>query len=234
MLTMIGGMPIELNSGIKVYQPRLSAIRDIGYTTYNSYVSLFMMSTQTLLDTLGIPANPELLQMNPIRLILMLPGLSNTLIDALSFFLDNTIVQDENGELISEDGSIIQQEALYDIRSAIAKICCIESEESDEPVHGNAKAMAIYQKIQEGRKKKQHTKKKNTHDMEIDNLISAVSARSATYNLLNIWDLTVWQLYDQFARMNINDQYDIWAQKWAAWGQDDYDFSVWYKNSQSE
>lgn len=233
-LTMIGGMPIELDCGVKIYQPRLSAIRDIGYAQYNAYVNLLMVDTHTLLETLGLSDNGELATLHPMCLVLLLPGLAETLLEGLSFFLHQTVEKNSDGGLICQDGAIISTDAFYEIRNAIARVCCIESTEDEAPPKGSAKAMAIYKKIQEGRKRKRETKKKQPQDMEINNLISAVSARSATYNLLNIWDLTIWQLYDQFARMSVNEQYDVWAQKWATWGQDDYDFSLWYKNSQSE
>ena len=233
-LTMIGGMPIELDCGVKIYQPRLSAIRDIGYTQYNAYVNLLMVDTHTLLETLGLTDSGELSALHPIRLVLLLPGLSETLLEGLSFFLCQNVEQDGDGNLICQDGAMMPPDSFHDLRNAIARICCIESAEEDAPPKGSAKALEIYRKIQEGRKRKQASKKKHPQDLEINNLISAVSARSATYNLFNIWDLTIWQLYDQFARMSVNEQYDVWAQKWAAWGQDDYDFSLWYKNSQSE
>lgn len=79
-------------------------------------------------------------------------------------------------------------------------------------------------------------RKAKNQDGNIDllNLISAVSARGCGYTLFDIWDLTVYQLYDQFARMNVNVQMDIYSSRWAAWGRDDFDVSLWFKNLQSK
>jgi hypothetical protein len=65
--------------------------------------------------------------------------------------------------------------------------------------------------------------------MELPNLVAAVSAKHNSYNLFNIWGLTVYQLYDQFARIDIGVQLDIYGTRWAAWGQDAFDTGIWFK-----
>ena len=67
--------------------------------------------------------------------------------------------------------------------------------------------------------------------MELANIISAVANKSQNLNILNIWDLTVFQLWDCFSRLTNNSIYDIQSMSVAAWGDKDKHFDVtsWFK-----
>jgi len=65
-------------------------------------------------------------------------------------------------------------------------------------------------------------------DLRLENLIPAVAAKAYGYNLFNIWDLTLYQFYDQFSRINSNFSLDIASTRWAIWGEDAYDCDPWY------
>ena len=85
-------------------------------------------------------------------------------------------------------------------------------------------------KLQKGRavKAKQSKSDKN---MELGNIISAVANKSHSLNILNIWDLTVFQVWDCFLRLSNNSIYDIQSMSVAAWGNKDnyFDANAWYK-----
>ena len=67
--------------------------------------------------------------------------------------------------------------------------------------------------------------------MELGNIISAVANKSQSLNILNIWDLTVYQLWDCFSRLSNNSIYDIQSMSVAAWGNKDnyFDATAWFK-----
>ena len=85
-------------------------------------------------------------------------------------------------------------------------------------------------KLQKGRKSaaKQSKEDKN---MELGNILSAVANKSQSLNILNIWDLTVFQVWDCFARLSSNSIYEIQSMSVAAWGNKDntFDASAWFK-----
>lgn len=80
------------------------------------------------------------------------------------------------------------------------------------------------------KKAKKETEKKEDKKMEIGNLISSISAHSKTLNILNIWDLTIFQLYDQFARMRNDDLYMINSTSVSVWGdkENKFDDTIWF------
>ena len=61
-------------------------------------------------------------------------------------------------------------------------------------------------------------------------MISSISAHSKTLNILNIWDLTIFQLYDQFARMRNDDLYMMNSTSVSVWGdkENKFDDTIWF------
>ena len=93
-----------------------------------------------------------------------------------------------------------------------------------------AQVVNLMKKIQKGRAES----KKNTQtdeNMELGNIISAVANKGNGLNILNIWDITIFQLWDCFMRLSNNNIYDIQSMSVAAWGNKDkyFDFTSWYK-----
>ena len=82
------------------------------------------------------------------------------------------------------------------------------------------KALAIMEKLNKGRAEKNKLNKADKN-MELGNIISAVANKSQSLNILNIWDLTIFQLWDCFARLNNNTLYDIQSISVATWGNKD-------------
>ena len=68
----------------------------------------------------------------------------------------------------------------------------------------NKKAASLLAKIQKGREQR---KQKADAKLELGNIISALSSHHKTINMTNIWDLTVYQLWDQFIRQRFDDAY---------------------------
>jgi hypothetical protein len=91
----------------------------------------------------------------------------------------------------------------------------------------NKSAKKFWEKIQKGKKSE---KKIPDKKMELANLISSLSIHCKGLNMSNIWDLTVFQLYDQFERQQIEDGYSIGSSSIAAWGDKDnkFDHSLWF------
>lgn len=222
---------IHINGFCEVQQPTLGEIAAVGYDLYQGYISTFLVKKSELLKSLGVEDGPEYDPYSLWDLMLAIPELRANLLAALEFFVVGD-VSVENGN-ICVDGQPLSNMDLHDIAAAVAKISCIEMDDESQHVFASEKARRLWEKMQKGRAE---LRKAKNADGNIDllNLISAVSARGCGYTLLNIWDLTVYQLYDQFARINVGVQMDIYSSRWAAWGKDDFDVSLWFKNLQSK
>jgi hypothetical protein len=67
---------------------------------------------------------------------------------------------------------------------------------------------AIRQKVEKKKKAKQMAEAED-EDIDISDIISAVSSKSNSINILNIWKLTIYQIYDEYARLEMIDNYDF-------------------------
>ncbi len=93
----------------------------------------------------------------------------------------------------------------------------------------NKAAAKILEKL---RMAKNNSNSKQDKKLELPNIISSLSSHSKSINILNIWDLTVYQLYDQFKRIRLDDSYNISSLSVAAWGDSEgkFDNTIWFSN----
>lgn len=245
--TLISGVPANIG-GVLVKQPTLHEMfKVIGYDVYSTYIFVVGMTVEQFLESTGLqgafdelPAEAKE-QINIYELLLAEPSWRGLLVKALSFFILGDIVFDEDQHrllVIDEGGTAteITKDMFGSIRDFIFQAACLKNEnEYDKPQKfKNDKAKEIFEKLAKGRKQHEQLKKATDKSMEIWNLIGAVSAHSYTYNLLSIWQLTVWQLHDQFGRICKQEYLDGYASKWAVWGTDKFDFDGWYKVEKNE
>lgn len=64
-------------------------------------------------------------------------------------------------------------------------------------------------KIVEDKKKAQKQADGDDDDIDISDIISAVGSKSNSINKLNIWDFTLYQIYDEYSRLELIDSYDF-------------------------
>lgn len=97
----------------------------------------------------------------------------------------------------------------------------------------NKKGRKIFEKIQEMKKNQPKTGKKNP-DLEIGNVISAVCTMHHSINYTNVWDMTIYQLWDTFHRLQAENAYEINRTMISVWGDKDkkFDFNSWFKSIQ--
>jgi GTPase involved in cell partitioning and DNA repair len=135
-------------------------------------------------------------------------------IEALSFFIDGEI-EFKNGEFLINNTNIINKEIYQKILEIIAEINCLKVNKQQE-TYANEKARKIAEKIQQAKQKRSSVQSKDSTSLA--DIISAVASRKESLNLLNIWDLTIYQLYDHYNRLIAEDEFDIHAMNYAYWG----------------
>lgn len=246
--TLICGIPAVVH-GIAVRQPTLHEIlRVIGYDKYSSFLYVIGVSAEQFMESMekggaksvadayNALTDEQRAQIHRFDLLLAEPSWRGILMDALSFFICGDLdfnLQTGLLSVVNENGRLpIDGETFDLIRDFVFQAARLKSEKAKPAGFVNAAAKVAYEKLQALKAEQQaNTKKpaKSDPDMELWNLIGAVAAHSRGYNLLNIFELTVYQLYDQFERINNQEYLDGYASKWAAWGKDTFDFGGWYK-----
>lgn len=77
-----------------------------------------------------------------------------------------------------------------------------------------SKAQEIAERLRRGSEmvsklKKNSSKTKVQEEIDISDIISAVSTKSNTISKLNVWELTLYQLYEEYKRLHAINQYEV-------------------------
>ncbi len=246
--------PVYIQNAGGILSPKLKDIARIGINTYQYYLAVLLMDLKTYFTVNGQEKHFEALseeEKNRINIfdLLTMDNASTALLqNALNFFIEEDIVYSaaHNGFLINKnipDEKINQTADKYTFTGIITKesyplICDLISQrnyiKSDRPEDlskvKSKKASEIMKKLQKGREKKSNRSKADKN-LELGNIISAVANKSQSLNIINIWELTIYQLWDCFSRLSNNSIYDIEAMSVAAWGNKDnyFDAAAWFK-----
>lgn len=168
------------------------------------------------------------------------PKLRDDMKKAFGFFLtDEVIYSEKDKAFITFDGTldpngqkkptgIINRYNYFDFVDIIFQRINIKRADSVENSKvKNKTAEKILQKLQKG---KQQKKQNDDKKMELANIISSLSSHSQSINMINIWDLTIYQLNDQFIRQRFGDSYLISSMSVAAYGDKDnkFDDTRWF------
>jgi len=213
---LAGDERIEID-GIVFKQPKLRDIKDIGLQTYYAYISFLLVSAEEYLISIKREDLIPFFKQHNLTMFDVYrdnPYERQFFIEALSFFIDGEI-EFKNGEFLIDNTNIINKEIYQKILEIIAEINCLKVNKQQE-TYANEKARKIAEKIRQAKQKRSSVQSKDS--ISLADIISAVASRKESLNLLNIWDLTIYQLYDHYNRLIAEDEFDILAMNYAYWG----------------
>jgi hypothetical protein len=247
-MDLLSASPIEIPQVCTIRPIFLSTFKGRGgavrYQEYWQHLKLIATTAEALISSLvkvGVINEPLQEQIGTTTQFDILSSIfKEPFLEALSYFVEEDIAWDQRTTTFKcsdSDGSLvgeITKDTYQRVRKAIMESNCLAlEEEKSEMKFANTKAKSIFEKLRAGRQKKKQIRS-NNKEPSIEDIISSVSVRSNAYTLLNIWDLSIYQLYDQFARLSVNYELDVYSLRWAAWGTEPFDFTLWYKNNKEE
>lgn len=251
-LDLIGFEPIYLEKTGSIVSPLLRDINKIGFITYNFYISLMLMSSKQYLESLDDQSfyynltDDEKISLNIYDLVLDDVGMRGLFEKALDFFLVEKVqYNSEFNMFFTYDGKVdeennlvpsgvIKKENFDFVRDVILQRNHILKNQTDAGKIKKKKSLEIYTKILKGREVLDKTNKKKDKDMELGNIISALASNHNSLNIANIWDITVFQLYDQFDRQINKNVFEVQGTAIAFSGSKaapDFKYSNWYKST---
>lgn len=258
--TLLCPEPISLSIGT-LRQPTLRDIGKLTYPKfgmYQVYLKLTPKDYYTLLcgdkgnEYWNMLSDEQKKDISIYDIILLEESIANTYLEILNFFFMERVIFKDNLFFILdtddyetppyeiETDSIvvgkISPKTFTDVIDIIQQILCIKSDDPlDEPMpkFKNAKAKRLYEKMLKAREKQKKEKAlKDYINLTLPNIISSTAMKSAGLNIVNIWDATLFQLYDQFGKAQNDDVHYLNTVRVAVWGDEDnkFDPSLWYKN----
>lgn len=222
---------------------------DITYQKYSAFLSIFLITPLSYCESINKAklewytslSYKDRLKVSMMDFIRDDITLQKNYCIAFTFFLEENVVWDESRSVFityfeNKDKSnivpvgVIHSGIFSELCDIILQRCGINRNDIDIDI-SNAKSKKAIQtalKLQAGRKSSQ----KNDKDTELPKLITAISAKSNSLNYTNIWDLTVYQLQEQFKYECSNVYFDIQKMSVAAYGNEKKTFkgTEWYKH----
>ena len=180
----------------------LNEIVEIGYTKYQQMLNVYILELEDIVKEI-----PE--EFNEIKIfdLLLNSGVSDLLENLLSsiyIFFKPNIIDVINNEIILDDKKINRDNWDY-ICEIIKMQNCAKRAEKEEYNPGNERARKFIEKLN---KMKQELPKIKS-DITLPSMISGVAWKAQNINIKNIWDLTIYQLYDALNRLNLIDDYQF-------------------------
>ena len=185
-------------------------------------------------------------------------GLKDTYLEIFSFFFEEEIIftegifvllnssynkTDKKEEGLTKDdvSGVITQDNFKEALEVIQQICHIyDGDKVDEEKNNRYKnklAEKLLKRMKQGKKEQEEANRKKSKrqnkNMQIENIISAVSNRHPTLSPLTIWDATIFILLDCFERLQVNEDYEMIKHQVCVWGDEKKVFKrdLWYQNN---
>lgn len=216
-------IPLSTSPKVSFHQHTLGDILDFGYDVHNLYIASLIEGVDDMLKALSdtefymdlYENRHKLTKLDMILIFSKLDDAYSQLIpDALNHFLRGCKVYYEEGSdrlliIFSDEDVIVLTADIMDEIIYLVKYCnsLINSDGEYDP--HDEKTRELIERMKKYREKVEKIKNGNEESGQpLYNVISAITVRSNSINKMNILDLTIFQIYDEYKRLITIDQYN--------------------------
>lgn len=248
---MLSGEPIFVKGIGHIRSPFLRELRPfsgIGYDIYSLYLNFLSWDKEEIIKydkLIGLRGVDKVAQEDALLtfdVITIFEPTREFCREVLSFFMPENLKWEESKRAFmvfsNNSGTIelageINRNNFDELRKSILQMNFIgldETEEREATKHSSEHAKELWEKAQKFLKD-QNKPKDNTDKPEyhIGNIISKLCAAHPSYNYLNVFDLTVFQLYDAFFQFGYMRSSDLSERIFSNHGGDKFNFEDWLK-----
>jgi len=198
------GKTIDIGK-IKLKPLTINEIIEVGFDAYNKYLSILCIDSDSIKEMMNIEDETAI---EPFEYLYwnckQNEETKNLISNALNLFLKEQVYFYNEGFFsIGElaNNNLLTQENFNYFIDTLKQQNCIEKQERVKPQ--NDKQRDYFAKLKEMKKKYAKYEQKQ----DISDIISSVCSKHPSINLFNVGDLTIYQLIDQFKRLNAIDSY---------------------------
>ena len=220
----------------------LKPTQGIGMWTYNLYLNILSWEKDDLIKFMKVSTGKPLKalveddKLSAFDVATLLEPSRRLLQEAMAFFIDEELVWEQRKRCFlskSKDNhtevGCINRDNFDDVRDMMLQVNYINLDRSAKPTKFSSnKAQSLWEQVQQ-HLKKEATKSTPDKRMQLGNIISKLSCVSVGYTLLNIYDLTVFPLYDQFFQYGYLRAMDLSEMAYSNHGGKDFDIQAWLK-----
>ena len=247
---LLSGEPVLLEGVGHVRSPKIRELfssNQMGMYLYRLYVSFLTWDKEDVVkyDLLsGIKSAEKLLRedLSVFDAITIIPLTREFAMRVLSFFITETISWDEKrmafiltnpggeSEEPPEEVGRIDRRNFDRVKEAILEMCYVGIGKDKAPIgHSTKDSEDAWNRIQGYLKEQAKSPKEDKPEYHIANIISKLCSAHPSYNLLNVFDLTVFQLYDAFFQLEYIRGSDLSERIFSIHGGKDFDIEKWLK-----
>lgn len=191
----------------------LNEISDISFEKYNQILSMLCVSEQDIREMLNVEnvdAKIEPFEFLLYNCFYSEVSFRDRIFEAFKIFLKEDIFINEEGYFsvgsIDSDRKIHKLNYNYFVDILKYQNCIQKQKEEIKLKSKNDKVKEYLKKLQ---KAKAEYNEKFEEQTQIGDIVSSVCAKHPSINLLNVGNLTLYQLIDQYKRLNMIDEYFI-------------------------
>ena len=205
-MKLLAGHPIYVDK-IPVYSPKLTNIALIDEHIYNLYSCLclnlgineifnFPREHEDSFDNISLSYTDEVLGVFYL---------------ALEFFTGQVFIKQKhlNQVYFASEKSVLYKDNYEQFMDIIKIVNCMDTKDKNVVIKRNAE---LDRKIEEAKQKinkKLNKKVSENEDIRLMDLISVLASKHNNLNIMNVWDLNLYQFNDQFKRMQLIENHDI-------------------------
>lgn len=241
---LISGDSIPVSGVGHIRSPLLSELKPtqgIGAWKYNFYLNLLVWEKDDLIKFMRLTTGSRLKALDKAEkltafdVVTLVESPRKLLQEAMAFFMDENVAWDGDKKIFVTSGKdtnkiigSINRDNFEDVRDMMLQVNYINLGRSAKPQKfASKKAKELWEKAQQYLKN--GAKKKADKRMQLGNIISKLSCVSTGYTLLNIYNLTVFQLYDQFFQYGYLRAMDLNEMAFSNHGGKNFDMQAWLK-----
>src|SRR5690606_9112147 len=208
-LKLLRGKPIPCN-GLEIIPLTLGQIEEMGELEYNKRLNLLLVDTNKIINQAS-----DIKDLSDYDIFLLLISqneeIYNLALSALKLFTGKDFILTRDGlSYIDGDNLILFSANDFDLmRKILAYQNFIDEPDTEEKKFkpANKKAEELIRKRDKFRKEIQERNKNDKDGLHLSDIISIVASYSNNLDLNKIWDYTVYQLYEEYARLLLWDEY---------------------------
>lgn len=218
-LHLMKGLPITMDCGVDIYPVKINDIINIEELNYNKYLNFLTLEVDDIKKIFyDIPNLVENINSTFDFIVLYCnfnDELKSFIEEAMECFIkkDVNFIINTNTFAIGEMGDFkFITETNYEEFKKIVQIQnCIDKNVKEYFNPKNKKAEEIRKKLESAKKILNKVKKNEdeSENLTLSDLISIASSNCNGINIFNVWDLTIYQLNDQFNRMKMMEDFNI-------------------------
>lgn len=240
---LISGDSIPVDGIGHIRSPFLRELKPkcgIGIWKYNLFLNIMTWEKEDIIKFMELSTGKRLSileknkKLNEFDCITILDSTRKVLQEAMSFFMDEELIWEAKKFMFISKSNDVQNTVGYidrnnfnDVRDMMLQVNYINLGKSAKPEkYSTEKARDAWEQVQK-HLKEEAGKKTPDKRMQLGNIISKLSAASVGYTLLNIYDLTVFQLYDQFFQYGYLRAMNLSEMAYSHYGGKDFDIQGW-------